>query len=75
MTTFRIEVETRGREMYVVEADTFEEACANWSEGTLFVSEVLDGEVNEDECEVLNDEGEWETYMDDFFEDEDEDDD
>lgn len=45
MTTFRVETATTGREVYLVDAETPEEAKQNWAEGSLLVSEVMSSEV------------------------------
>lgn len=45
MATFEVEVRTTGREIYVVEADSADEAWDNWSDGFLAISEVIDAEV------------------------------
>lgn len=52
MTTYRVERETEGREVYLVEADNPEEAEANWASGELLVSEVLGSSPYSVEVEV-----------------------
>lgn len=46
MPTYRIETETTGREVYLVDADSPEEAQQDWSGGSLLVSEVMSSEVS-----------------------------
>lgn len=41
MTTYEVEVHVTTREVYQIDADSAEEAKANWSEGELVVSEAL----------------------------------
>jgi len=45
MATYEVEVRTTGREIYVVEADSEEEAWDSWADGFLAISEVIDAEV------------------------------
>ena len=40
MAQWTVEVEGTARELYVVDADTEEEAMENWHTGTLFLSEA-----------------------------------
>ena len=42
--TYRVERRTTGREVYLVDAETAEEAAENWADGELWVSEVVDSE-------------------------------
>lgn len=41
MTGYLVEMRGEVREVYYVEADTEEEAIANWFEGQLFMSETM----------------------------------
>lgn len=41
---FNVERRTTGREVYLVSAETAEEAAENWMDGELIVSEVTDSE-------------------------------
>lgn len=41
---YEVERHTSGREVYIVEAESAEEAEANWMDGHLAVSEVLDSD-------------------------------
>jgi hypothetical protein len=43
--TYRVERRTEGREVYLVDADSPEEAEAKWFEGDLLASEVLSSEA------------------------------
>jgi hypothetical protein len=40
MATYRVECVGEVREVYMVEADSEEEAVANWSNGALYLSEA-----------------------------------
>lgn len=44
MATYRVECAGTVREVYLVEADSPEEAQQNWSDGELILSEVTDAE-------------------------------
>lgn len=44
MPTYRVERAVEGREVYIVDAESPEEAEENWIEGELLVSEVLSSE-------------------------------
>lgn len=45
MGTYRVEVKTSGREVYLVEAESRAAAMDRWVDGDPIVSEVLDAEV------------------------------
>lgn len=44
MPTYRVERHTEGREVYIVEASSPDEAEKNWMNGELLISEVLGSE-------------------------------
>lgn len=46
MNCYRVEVKTTGREIYLVDAESEDEALANWHEGELLISEVYDADPN-----------------------------
>lgn len=45
MTAYEVVVSTRGREIYLVDADSQDEAFENWDTGTLVSSEVVDAQA------------------------------
>ena len=45
MTQYSVEMRGEGREVYIVEAESAEEARANWFDGFLQVSEIYGCEV------------------------------
>lgn len=45
MTMYLVEMKNSGREVYLVEADSPEQAAEEWWQGSLETSEVYDSEV------------------------------
>jgi hypothetical protein len=45
MATYRVEMSTTGREVWLVDADSPDEARENWAAGSLLNTEVLSSEI------------------------------